>query len=49
MWTEAKRKVLRWAGDLDNIFREGMCDLEPQEYCIGAVFVIAVGFVLLKR
>lgn len=49
MFTSIKQAVFVWAMDINRIIREEVVDLEPHEYCIGAVFIIAVGVVTLKR
>jgi len=33
---------------VNDYVRNQLFDLEPQGYCVGAVFVIAIGFVLLS-
>lgn len=49
MLASIKHSVTQWAMEVNGIIRSELVDLDPHEYCIGAVFVIAIGFVLLKR
>ena len=46
--TAAKNHFLHWVYQIKQIMRTEFLDLEPHEYCIGAVFVISIGFVLLS-
>ena len=48
MLSGAKQHFTKWVVDLNRLIRTEVVDLEPHEYCIGAVFVIAVGFLLLS-
>ncbi|MCP4169458.1 MAG: hypothetical protein GY758_01655 [Fuerstiella sp.] len=43
-----KFSLLQWTREVKRLLLDEYIDLEPHEYCIGAVFVIAVGFVLLS-
>jgi len=48
MFASIKTSFLLWVSQLQQLVRSEYLDLEPHEYCIGAVFVIAIGFVLLN-
>lgn len=48
MLFELKTSFLLWTVQVQRYLRSEFVDLEPHEYCIGAVFVIAVGFVMLS-
>lgn len=48
MLFELKTSFLLWTVQVQRYLRSEVIDLEPHEYCIGAVFVIAVGFVMLS-
>ena len=37
-----------WTMQMKGLLHNQVIDLDPHEYCIGAVFVIAIGFVLLN-
>ena len=41
--------VTQWASDVKRLISDQVVDLEPHEYCVGAVFIIAIGHLLLKR
>lgn len=43
-----KRTFDQWTVQMQRLVRNEFVDLDPHEYCIGAVFVIAIGFVLLS-
>lgn len=48
MFVEVKTRFLMWTIQVQRYLRSEVVDFEPHEYCIGAVFVIAIGFVLLS-
>jgi len=48
MLSEVKSTVFLWSLQMQRYLRNELIDLEPHEYCIGAVFVIAIGFVLMS-
>jgi hypothetical protein len=48
MLFEVKTHFLMWTVQVERYIRSEVVDLQPHEYCIGAVFVIAIGFVLLS-
>ena len=48
MLNQLKFGFLQWARQVKHLLIDEYIDLEPHEYCIGAVFVIAIGFVLLS-
>lgn len=48
MLFEAKNRFLMWTVQVERYLRSEFVDLQPHEYCICAVFVIAIGFVLLS-
>lgn len=48
MFATLKQDFLIWTGEVSQILREQVIDLDPHEYCIGAVFVISIGYVLLS-
>jgi hypothetical protein len=47
MLNQLKYGFLRWTREVKHLLNDEYIDLEPHEYCIGAVFIIAIGFVLL--
>lgn len=49
MWSSVSNSVARWASSVSYLMRERYLHLSPDDYCIGAVFVIAIGYVLLLR
>ena len=49
MWSSISNSVSRWGSSVSDLMRERYLHLSPDDYCIGAVFVIAIGYVLLKR
>lgn len=48
MISQLKTDFLVWSVQVKRYMQSEFVDLQPQEYCIGAVFVIAIGFVLLS-
>ena len=48
MMLAVKRYFDHWTFQMKQLMRNEFVDLEPHEYCIGAVFVIAIGFVMLS-
>ena len=48
MMMAIRRTFNQWTMEMSQLMRNEFVDLEPHEYCIGAVFVIAIGFVLLS-
>lgn len=48
MFSGIKNSFVRWTVDINHLIRDEFVDLEPHEYCVGAVVVIAIGFVLLS-
>ncbi len=48
MYYQVKNAVRAWSYEINQYVRDEVMDLEPHEYCVGAVFVIAIGFVLLS-
>lgn len=48
MITEAKTSFLLWTVQVQRYLRSEVINLEPHEYSIGAVFIIAIGFVMLS-
>ena len=48
MMLTTKRYFDHWTFQMKQFVRNEFVDLEPHEYCIGAVFVIAIGFVMLS-
>lgn len=47
MIAEAKYQVQLWGSQMKQLMGNSFNELDPQMYCIGAVFVICIGFVLL--
>ena len=41
--------ISRWAYSVTDLMQERYLHLSPDDYCIGAVFLIAIGYFLLKR
>jgi hypothetical protein len=48
MFDQLKYGFLQWTREVKYLLIDEYVDLEPHEYCIGAVFIIAIGFVLLS-
>ncbi|MEO1980291.1 MAG: hypothetical protein ABGZ24_07230 [Fuerstiella sp.] len=48
MLNQLRVEFLQWTGQVKHLVANKADNLQPQEYCIGAVFVIAIGFVLLS-
>ena len=48
MIAEAKYQVQLWGSQMKQLMGDSFNGLDPQMYCIGAVFVICIGFVLLS-
>ena len=48
MLYQLKQSFRVWTYQMNHYLRNEFMDLEPHEYCVGAVFVIAIGFVLLS-
>ncbi len=48
MLYQLKAGFLQWTGQVKYLVFDEVVDLDPQEYCIGAVLIIAVGFALLS-
>lgn len=48
MISEIKREFVQWAGQVNGIISDKLIHLSPQDYSIGGVFIIAIGFVLLS-
>lgn len=40
--------ILTWLSQVQNIVTQQFSHLSPDEYCIGLVFCICIGFVLLR-
>ncbi len=49
MIASIQQGFLNWAAEISRLLREQVVDLDPQEYCIGAVFIIAIGYVSLRK
>lgn len=47
MLNQLRIEFLQWTGQVKYLVADKAGNLEPHEFCIGAVFVIAIGFVLL--
>ncbi|MEZ6125903.1 MAG: hypothetical protein R3C49_22475 [Planctomycetaceae bacterium] len=48
MLTGLKNEFLAWTVQMESYMRRELVDLQPHEYCIGAVLGISIGFVLLS-
>ncbi|MCA9049171.1 MAG: hypothetical protein KDA89_10615 [Planctomycetaceae bacterium] len=48
MWFKFKAAFTLWTVQMKSLLRNEVVDLDPHEYCIGAVFLISIGFVLLS-
>lgn len=48
MISEIKREFVLWASQVNGIISDKLIHLSPQDYSIGGVFIIAIGFVLLS-
>ncbi|MEQ9412053.1 MAG: hypothetical protein RIK87_30355 [Fuerstiella sp.] len=48
MLSTIKREFVLWTIEINRLICEEIVDLDPHEYCIGAVLLIAVGFMLLS-
>jgi len=48
MLHQLKSGFFQWTGQLKHLVFDELVDLDPQEYCVGAVLIIAVGFALLN-
>lgn len=49
MIASIKQNVVNWAMDVNRLISDELIDLDPHEYCVGAVLIIAIGFVMLRR
>lgn len=48
MFTQLKTEFLLWTMQLNAFMQDRLGHLQPIEYCIGATFVITIGFVMLS-
>lgn len=48
MFYQLKSSFMLWAYQVKHHLLDGVLDLNPQEYCVLATFIISIGFVLLS-
>lgn len=48
MVSEVKYQIMSWSMQMQKLICDSFGEMNPQMYSIGAVFIICVGFVMLK-